>query len=136
MRLIYCALLMALTGMPVSVMAADAPSNEEISKRLKALDDRIDRLERREKAETQRGKKAAARKADGKAAAAKGPSAAEWKKVYSGMGQDEVKKILGEPLRMRTTAKHEIWSWYPTSVPGGEIWFADRAADRIVPPQE
>jgi hypothetical protein len=138
MRLIYYALLMALTVMPVSVMAADAPSNEEISKRLKALDSRIDRLERREKAEM----KSAAKKADGKAAAAKGkgkgkgPSAAEWKKVYSGMSQDEVKKILGEPRRMRTTAKHDIWSWYPTSVTGGEIWFADRAVDRIVPPME
>ena len=138
MRLIYCALLMALTGMPVSVMAADAPSNEEIAKRLKALDSRIDRLERRESAETKRERQAAAKKADGKAAAAakKAPTAADWKKVRQGMDEAQVRKILGEPLRTRTTAKHEIWSWHPTSVPGGEVWFADRAAERIIPPQE
>lgn len=138
MRLIYSALLMALTAMPVSVMAADAPSNEEISKRLRDLDSRIDRLERRESAETKRERQAAAsKKADGKAAAAKkGPSAADWKKVRQGMDEAQVRQILGEPLRTRTTAKHQIWSWYPTSVPGGEVWFADRAAERIIPPTE
>jgi hypothetical protein len=138
MRLIHCALLVALTGMPVSVMAADAPSNAEISRRLKALDDRIDRLERREKAERQRGQKsAAAKKADGKAVAAKKyPTRADWKKVGVGMSEEEVRKILGEPLRTRSTAKHQIWSWHETSVPGGEVWFSDRQAERVIPPME
>jgi hypothetical protein len=136
MRLIHCALLVALAGMPVTVMAADAPSNEEISKRLKALDDRLDRLERRERAETRSERKAAARKSEGKSAAArKAPTSADWAKVHIGMSEEDARKVLGEPLRTRTTSEHQIMSWHETSVPGGEIWFKDRQAERVLPPK-
>jgi hypothetical protein len=124
---------MALTGMPVSVMAADAPSNEEISKRLKALDDRLDRLERRERSET---KKTAGRKSEGKSAAAKkAPTSADWAKVHIGMSEEQVRTVLGEPLRTRSTSEHQIWSWHETSVVGGEVWLKDRQAERVFPPK-
>jgi hypothetical protein len=135
MRLIYCALLVALTGMPVSVMAADAPSNEEISRRLKALDDRLDRLERREKAETAAERKAAARKAEGKSAAKKKRTAADWKKVKTGMTEDEVRKILGEPLQLRHTPENRILSWHDSPVSGGEVWVKDGQVERVFPPK-
>ena len=136
MRLIYCALLVALAGMPVSVVAADAPSNEEIAKRLKALDDRLDRLERREKAESKKAERKAARKSEGKAAAAKkAPTAADWQKVRIGMSEDDVRKVLGEPLRTRMTAEHRIHSWHDTTVVGGEVWIKDGQAERVFPPK-
>ena len=136
MRLIHCALLVALTGMPVSVMAADAPSNEEISKRLQALDDRLDRLERRERAETRAEKKAAARKAESKSAKAKKePTDADWKKVRIGMSEDNVRKVLGEPLRSRISGEHRIHSWHGSSVAGGEVWIKDGEAERVFPPR-
>ena len=133
MRLIHCALLMALTGMPASVMAADAPSNEEISKRLKALDSRIDRLERREKAEAKGERQAAARKAEAKgkgaeaSKASREPTAAQWQQVKIGMGEEEVVKILGQPDSKRMTAQHEIWTWKS----GANIWLKDRQAERV-----
>ena len=136
MRLIHCALLVALSGMPVSVMAADAPSNEEISRRLKALDDRLDRLERRERAETRADRKAAAKKSQGKSAAAKkAPTAADWQKVRIGMTEDEVRKILGEPLQLRTTAENRILSWHDSPVSGGEVWVKDGQVERVFPPK-
>jgi hypothetical protein len=127
-------LVMALAGMPAPVMAAEAPSNEEISKRLKALDARIERLERREKAETREERKAAAAKAKSPAAA-RAPTKADWAKVKIGMMQPQVKDLLGEPLRARNTAEHTIWSWNPISKPGGEVWFKDGQAERVHPPQ-
>ena len=52
MRVLICALFMALAGMPGLVAAAQAPSNQELSNRADALERRIERLERREKGET------------------------------------------------------------------------------------
>ena len=133
MRLIYCALLMALTGMPVSVMAADAPSNEEIAKRLKDLDSRMDRLERRERAENKRQKEWAEKKADAKgkgtgaSKASREPTAAQWQQVKIGMGEEQVVKILGQPDSKRMTAEHEIWTWKS----GANIWLRDRTAERV-----
>ena len=139
MRLIYCTLAMALIGMPAPLMAAETPTNADIAKRLRDLDRRIERLEKIEKAETKTEKKAAERKADRKAdrkaaAAAQGPSTDDWKKITYSMDQAQVQKILGEPLRTRSTARHQIWSYYPTSVAGGEIWFSNREVDRIIAP--
>jgi hypothetical protein len=137
MRLIYCALLVALTGVPASVMAADAPSNEEISRRLKALDDRLDRLERREKAETGAERKAAAKKAESRSARAKKePTDADWKKVRIGMSEDDVRKVLGEPLRTRVSGEHRIHSWHGSSVAGGEVWVKNGEAERVFPPRK
>jgi hypothetical protein len=133
MRLTLCMLFMALTGMPASLIAAETPSNAEISKRLRALENRIERLERREKAETRQEKKAEAKAKT--AAASKVPSAADWQKVKFGMMQTQVREILGEPLRTRNTAEHTIWSWHPVSTPGGEVWFKDQVAERVFPPK-
>jgi hypothetical protein len=52
MRVLICALFMAIAGMPGLVAAAQAPSNQELSSRADALERRIERLERKEKAET------------------------------------------------------------------------------------
>ena len=51
MRVLICALCLALAGMPGLVTAAEAPSNRELSNRADALERRVERLERREKAE-------------------------------------------------------------------------------------
>jgi uncharacterized membrane protein YukC len=58
MRVLYCALLMALIGMPGLAAAAETPSNRELTKKLDALESRVERLERREKSETKAEKKA------------------------------------------------------------------------------
>ena len=72
MRLIHGALILALAGLPASLLAADAkkaaPSNAELDKQISALEQRVERLERREQAEITAQKKAEARK---KAAEAK-----------------------------------------------------------------
>ena len=52
MRVLICALFIALAGMPGLVAAAQAPSNQELSKRADDLERRIERLERIERAET------------------------------------------------------------------------------------
>ena len=137
MRYILCALAIVIAGLPAPVFAADAPSNEQLRKRLQDLDRRIDRLEHREKRET-RAENRAERRADAKAGAAapKEPTKADWAKVGIGMEMVQVRKILGEPLRTRTTAEHTILSWHPVSVPGGEIWFRDTTAERVFPPRQ
>lgn len=57
MRVLICALCLALAGMPGLVAAADkAPSNRELSNRADALERRVERLERREKAEVEANK--------------------------------------------------------------------------------
>src|SRR5688572_23090393 len=57
MRVLICALFMALAGMP-GLVAAAAPSNQELSSRADALERRIERLERRERTETKVERKA------------------------------------------------------------------------------
>jgi hypothetical protein len=70
MRVLICALFMAIAGMPGLVAAAQAPSNQELSSRADALERRIERLERREKTETKAERKAE-RQAERKAEARK-----------------------------------------------------------------
>jgi hypothetical protein len=52
MRVLICALFIALAGMPGLAAAAQAPSNQELSKKADDLERRIERLERREKTES------------------------------------------------------------------------------------
>ena len=139
MRYILCALVLAIAGMPAPVLAADAaPTNEQLRKRLQDLDRRIERLERREKMETQ-AERRADRKADAKQAAAparKLPTKADWNKVRFNMPEEQVRAILGEPLRIRTTSEHKVWSWHPDpTATGHEIWMRDGVADRVFPPR-
>jgi chaperonin cofactor prefoldin len=67
MRVLICALSLALAAMPGLVTAAQAPSNQELSKRADELERRVERLERREKADIE----AAKEKRDARAKAAK-----------------------------------------------------------------
>jgi hypothetical protein len=133
MRYILCALAIVLAGLPAPVFAADAPTNDQLRKRLQDLDRRIDRLERRERSETQ------SERADAKAAAAapvrKEPTRADWAKVKYGMSDKQVKAILGEPLRTRSDRNFQIWSFHDISKRGGEVWFTDWEVQRIIPPQ-
>src|SRR5688572_10579323 len=130
MRLIYCTLAMALLAMPVPLMAAETPTNADIAKRLRDLDRRIERLEKSEKAETKAERKADAAKAKG-AAASREPTAADWRKVKIGMPEEQVRKILGEPLRTRSTSEHRIWSYHDTATTRGEVWIKDGTAERV-----
>ena len=139
MRHILCALAIVIAGMPAPVFAADAPTNEQLRKRLQDLDRRIERLERREKAETKAERKAeerkAARKADAKAAAArKEPTKADWAKVTYNMSEDQVIAILGKPLATKSERQYRIWS-YSSTGRGGEVWFENREVQRVIPPQ-
>jgi hypothetical protein len=61
MRVLICALFIALAGMPGLVAAAQAPSNQELSKRADELERRVERLEKRESAETKAEKRAEAK---------------------------------------------------------------------------
>jgi len=138
MRLIYCTLALALMGMPAPLLAAETPSNADIAKRLRDLDRRIERLEKAEKAdraETQAERKAERKAAKGAAAASKAPTAADWRKVKIGMPEEQVRKILGEPVRTRSTAEHRIWSWHDPATKGGEVWLKDGTAERVFPPE-
>jgi hypothetical protein len=134
---------MALAGLSASLPAADAaaaePSNEQLRKRLRDLDRRIERLERRERAETQAERKAQQRADANPAAAAaparKLPTKADWDKVRFNMPEEQVRAILGEPLRTRKTTEHTIWSWHPDpSAKGHEVWIKDGVAERVFPP--
>jgi hypothetical protein len=56
MRVLIFALSLALAAMPGLVTAAQAPSNQELSKRADELERRVERLERREKTEVDAAK--------------------------------------------------------------------------------
>jgi outer membrane murein-binding lipoprotein Lpp len=58
MRVLFCALAIVLMGLSGPLVAAQ-PTNQELSKRVADLQRRVERLEHREKAETQAEKKAA-----------------------------------------------------------------------------
>jgi hypothetical protein len=137
MRFIHCVAVIAFAGMPGLLVAAQAPSNAELTKELDALERRIERLERREQAETKAEKKAAAKAtaAAAPAAARKTPTMADWAKVKYNMNEDQVRQILGEPLRTRSNREFQIWSWHDSSVTGGEIWFRDHMAERVYAPK-
>jgi len=69
MRVLICALFLALAAMPGLVAAAEkAPSNKELSNQVDQLERRVQRLEKREQAETKAEKEAKA-KADREAKA-------------------------------------------------------------------
>jgi hypothetical protein len=62
MRVLICALSLALAAMPGLVAAADkAPSNKELSRQVDELERRVQRLEKSEKAETKAEKQAKAK---------------------------------------------------------------------------
>lgn len=136
MRSILCALVVWLAAMPAPLVAADAaPTNEQLQKRLRDLDRRIERLERRERSETRAERQAEAKAAGAETAAAKLPTKADWQKVKFGAPEEQVRAILGPPLRTRKTSEHTIWSWHPDpTATGHEVWMRDGVADRVFPP--
>ena len=66
MRLIHGALVILIAGLSAPLLAAETPSNRDLSRQIDALERRVERLERREKAETKQEKAEARRKAEAK----------------------------------------------------------------------
>jgi len=132
MRFIFGVLVMALAGMPGLVVAAQAPSNAELTKQLDALERRIEGLERRENKETKAAKSSAA--AAQTPAAKPAPTKADWGRVMTRMSEDQVRGILGPPVRSRNDRNFTIWSWHDPTIRGGEVWLQDGMVERVYPP--